>query len=46
MSGSGTSCRVAVELERKYIGIEISPEYCEIARKRIMNIEIHPRLAI
>ena len=46
MSGSGTTCRVAVEMGRKYIGIEISPEYCEIARKRIMNIEIQPRLAI
>jgi len=46
MSGSGTTCRVAVEMERKYIGIDISPEYCEIARKRVKNIEIQPRLAI
>ena len=26
------------ELNRNYIGIEISEEYCEIAKKRIANI--------
>jgi len=46
MSGSGTTCRVAVEMERKYIGIDVSPEYCELARKRIKNIEIQPKLPI
>jgi len=33
--GSGTTLLVAQELGRKGIGIEISEEYCEIARKRI-----------
>jgi site-specific DNA-methyltransferase (adenine-specific) len=46
MSGSGTTCRVAAEMERKYIGIDISSEYCEIARKRIKNVEMQTRLAI
>ncbi len=46
MSGSGTTCRVAAEMERKFIGIDISPEYCELARKRINNVIIQPRLAI
>lgn len=35
MAGSGTTCRVAHELGRKYIGIDISKEYCELAENRI-----------
>jgi len=35
MCGSGTTCKMAKKLGRKYIGIEISPEYCEIARRRV-----------
>jgi site-specific DNA-methyltransferase (adenine-specific) len=38
MCGSGTTPRVACELGRKYIGIDISHEYCEIARKRVKLI--------
>jgi site-specific DNA-methyltransferase (adenine-specific) len=33
--GSGTTGKVAKQLNRQFIGIEISPEYLEIARKRI-----------
>jgi site-specific DNA-methyltransferase (adenine-specific) len=33
--GSGTTGKVAKQLNRKFIGIEISPEYLEIASKRI-----------
>lgn len=33
--GSGTTACAAVELNRHYIGFEISGQYCEIARKRI-----------
>ena len=32
--GSGTSCRAAQKLNRKFIGIDISEEYCKIARRR------------
>jgi len=38
MCGSGTTCKMAKKNGRKYIGIEISPEYCEIARRRIKAI--------
>jgi DNA modification methylase len=46
MSGSGTTARVACEMGRKYIGIDISHEYCEIARKRVKAIENAPTLFI
>ncbi len=35
MCGSGTTCKVAYQLKRKFIGIDISKEYCELSRKRI-----------
>jgi len=34
-NGSGTTCKMARELGRRYIGIDVNEEYCEIARKRI-----------
>lgn len=33
--GSGTTGKIAKQLNRQFMGIEISPEYLEIARKRI-----------
>ena len=36
--GSGTTAVACKESGRRYIGIEISPEYCEIARNRIKAI--------
>jgi DNA modification methylase len=38
MCGSGTTCKMALLNNRKYIGIDISEEYCEMARKRIKEI--------
>lgn len=35
MCGSGTTCKMALKTGRHYIGIDISEEYCEIARERI-----------
>ena len=35
MCGSGTSCKAAKQLDRRYIGIDISSEYCKIAEKRL-----------
>ena len=34
-NGSGTSCVAAEILDRRWIGIELSPNYAEISRKRI-----------
>ena len=35
--GSGTTAIACERMGRRYIGIEISPEYCAIARKRIQE---------
>lgn len=36
-TGSGTTCAAADIMGRRYIGIEISEEYCKIARKRVQE---------
>lgn len=38
-AGHGTTCIAAKRLERRYCGIEIDPQYCEIARRRIKEID-------
>jgi len=40
MNGSGTTCISALQLNRNYIGIDISEEYCEIATNRIENYKL------
>ncbi len=37
--GSGTTCVAAVLTGRRYIGYDIIPEYCEVARQRISQTE-------
>ncbi len=37
--GSGTTAVASIELKRRFIGSEISPEYCRIAEKRIKTIK-------
>lgn len=39
MCGSGTTLRVAKELDRNYIGIDISEEYCKIAERIVANAD-------
>lgn len=34
-SGSGTTCRAAKDLNRRFVGIEINPAYLEIAKRRL-----------
>ena len=36
--GSGTTAVVAKKLNRQYLGYEIVPEYCEIAKKRLSKV--------
>lgn len=37
MCGSGTTCVAAYENNRRFIGIDISNEYCQIARERLLK---------
>ena len=37
--GSGTTCVAAKMLGRRYIGIDISPEYCQIARDHLRAVD-------
>lgn len=36
-AGSGTTLKVARDLYRQYIGIEINPKYCKLINKRLTN---------
>jgi site-specific DNA-methyltransferase (adenine-specific) len=36
-SGAGTAGVVATETDRRYVGIDINPDYCELARRRISD---------
>jgi len=37
--GSGTTAVACKELNRNFIGVEINPEYCKIAEKRLFNTQ-------
>lgn len=37
--GSGTTCAVAKRMGKKYLGIDVNPDYCEMARKRIDDVK-------
>ena len=39
-NGSGTTCVAASGLDRKYLGIDISEEYCKLAINRLQNEKI------
>jgi len=42
--GSGTTAISAINFKRNYIGIELSPDYCEMAKKRIKSHKIQEEL--
>ena len=39
-NGSGTSCVAAVVHDRRWVGIELSENYCEIAKQRIQSLSL------
>jgi len=45
MCGSGTTCKMAALNDRDYIGIDISGEYCELARERVRVATAQLKLA-
>jgi site-specific DNA-methyltransferase (adenine-specific) len=40
MCGSGTTLKMAKQLGRQWIGIDISQEYCDIAQKRVNGANV------
>lgn len=38
--GSGTTAEAAIQLARDYIGMDISPEYVELARARVAEMQM------
>lgn len=38
MCGSGTTCKIAKQLGRQFIGIDVSKEYCDIAESRLRDV--------
>ncbi len=38
--GSGTTAIACVNLDRHYVGFEINKEYCDIANKRLENVQL------
>jgi len=44
MCGSGTTLKMAKKHNRRYVGVDISPEYVELAKKRLDNFV--PNLAL
>ncbi|MCX8027730.1 MAG: site-specific DNA-methyltransferase [Thermodesulfovibrionales bacterium] len=45
-NGVGTTTVVAKRLKRKYIGIDISPDYCNVAQKRIDDLDANKGLFV
>ena len=39
MCGSGTTCKMSHILKRRWIGIDMTEEYCDISKQRIKSIE-------
>ena len=42
--GSGTTALSALNFKRNYIGIDISPDYCKMAEKRIKDYQSQSKL--
>jgi site-specific DNA-methyltransferase (adenine-specific) len=44
--GSGTTLLAAHQLHRKYLGIELNPEYAQIIKKRMLEVQAQLKLTI
>ncbi len=44
--GSGTTCVAAKTLNRNYLGIEINPEYVELAEERLADNDLQQELFV
>jgi len=44
--GSGTTLLAAHQLHRKYLGIELNPEYAQIIKKRMLEVQAQLKLSV
>jgi DNA modification methylase len=44
LAGSGTTCVAAKRMERRYMGIDLNPEFCTYAQERIAMTRSAPRV--
>ena len=44
--GSGTTCVAAAKLGRRYVGYDISPEYCALAEQRISKSSLDDHIEL
>jgi DNA modification methylase len=42
--GSGTTCLAAKRLGRRYIGIDLNPDFCAVAQQRIVATRVSPKV--
>ena len=35
--GVGTTAAVAAQLDRRYVGVDVSDEYCQVAERRLLR---------
>jgi modification methylase len=42
--GSGTTCAAARRMGRRYLGIDLNPEFCAFAQHRVAAIRLDPRV--
>lgn len=38
--GSGTTAVAAIELDRRFVGIDVSEEYCQLSRERLSGVQL------
>jgi DNA modification methylase len=44
LAGSGTTCVAARRLGRRFLGIDLNPDFCRLAAERVAATEIAPRV--
>ena len=42
--GSGTTCKMAKKTDRRFVGVDVSEQYCQIARKRLAEVQTQTTL--
>lgn len=44
LAGSGTTCVAAHRMERRFVGIDLNPEFCTFAQQRVLGTPVQPHV--